>query len=33
MAVDEDTIRLAKGKNPATVVTVMPDGRPQALPS
>lgn len=28
---DEDTIRLAKGKNLATVVTLMPDGQPQAL--
>ena len=31
MALDEDTIRLAKGKNLATVVTLMPDGQPQAL--
>lgn len=31
MALDEDTIRLAEGKNLATVVTLMPDGRPQAL--
>ncbi|MCU1491525.1 MAG: class probable F420-dependent enzyme [Acidimicrobiaceae bacterium] len=30
MALDEDTIRLAKGKNLATVVTLMPDGQPQA---
>jgi PPOX class probable F420-dependent enzyme len=30
MALDEDTVRLAKGKNLATVVTLMPDGRPQA---
>jgi PPOX class probable F420-dependent enzyme len=28
---DEDTIRLAKGKNLATVVTLMPSGQPQAL--
>jgi PPOX class probable F420-dependent enzyme len=28
---DEDTARLAKGKNLATVVTLMPDGQPQAL--
>jgi PPOX class probable F420-dependent enzyme len=28
---DEDTVRLAKGKNLATVVTLMPDGQPQAL--
>jgi PPOX class probable F420-dependent enzyme len=32
MALDEDTARLAKGKNLATVVTLMPDGQPQALP-
>ncbi len=31
MALDEDTVRLAKGKNLATVVTLMPDGQPQAL--
>ncbi len=31
MALDEDTIRLAKGKNLATVVTLMPNGQPQAL--
>ena len=31
MTLDEDTIRLAKGKNLATVVTLMPDGQPQAL--
>jgi PPOX class probable F420-dependent enzyme len=30
---DEDTIRLAKGANLATVVTLMPDGQPQALPT
>jgi len=28
---DEDTVRLAKGKNLATVVTLMPGGQPQAL--
>jgi PPOX class probable F420-dependent enzyme len=28
---DDDTIRLAKGANLATVVTLMPDGQPQAL--
>ncbi len=31
MALDDDTIRLAKGPNLATVVTLMPDGQPQAL--
>jgi PPOX class probable F420-dependent enzyme len=31
VALDEDTIRLAKGKNLATVVTLMPNGQPQAL--
>jgi PPOX class probable F420-dependent enzyme len=31
MPLDEDTVRLAKGKNLATVVTLMPDGQPQAL--
>jgi PPOX class probable F420-dependent enzyme len=31
MPLDEDTIRLAKGANLATVVTLMPDGQPQAL--
>jgi len=31
MALDEDTVKLAKGKNLATVVTLMPDGQPQAL--
>jgi len=30
MALDEDVVRLAKGKNLATVVTLMPDGQPQA---
>jgi PPOX class probable F420-dependent enzyme len=28
---DDDTVRLAKGANLATVVTLMPDGQPQAL--
>ncbi len=31
MALDEDVTRLAKGKNLASVVTLMPDGQPQAL--
>ena len=31
MALDEDVTRLAKGKNLATVVTLMPNGQPQAL--
>lgn len=31
MALDEDVVRLAKGANLATVVTLMPDGQPQAL--
>jgi len=31
IALDEDTVRLAKGPNLATVVTLMPDGQPQAL--
>ena len=31
MPIDEDAARLAKGKNLATVVTLMPDGQPQAL--
>ncbi len=31
MPLDEDTVRLAHGKNLATVVTLMPDGQPQAL--
>jgi PPOX class probable F420-dependent enzyme len=30
MALDQDTIRLAKGKNLASVVTLMPNGQPQA---
>jgi PPOX class probable F420-dependent enzyme len=28
---DDDTVRLAKGANLATVVTLMPNGQPQAL--
>jgi len=31
MPLDQDTVRLAKGRNLATVVTLMPDGQPQAL--
>ncbi len=31
MPLDQDVIRLAKGKNLASVVTLMPDGQPQAL--
>lgn len=31
MLLDQDTIRLAKAKNLATVVTLMSDGQPQAL--
>ena len=31
MPLDEDVVRLAKGRNLATVVTLMPDGQPQAL--
>ncbi len=31
MPLDADTSRLAGGKNLATVVTLMPDGQPQAL--
>lgn len=31
MPLDEDAVRLAKGKNLATVVTLMPSGQPQAL--
>jgi PPOX class probable F420-dependent enzyme len=30
MALDEDAVRLAKGKNLASVVTLMPSGQPQA---
>ena len=32
MALDENVVRLAHGKNLATVVTLMPDGQLQALP-
>ena len=31
MQLDADVVRLAKGKNLATVVTLMPEGQPQAL--
>jgi PPOX class probable F420-dependent enzyme len=31
MALDENAVRLAKGPNLATVVTLMPNGQPQAL--
>jgi PPOX class probable F420-dependent enzyme len=31
MPLDADAVRLAKGRNLATVVTLMPDGQPQAL--
>jgi len=31
MPLDEDVTRLARGKNLATVVTLMPNGQPQAL--
>ncbi len=31
MPLDEDAVRLAKANNLATVVTLMPDGQPQAL--
>ena len=31
MALDEDVVRLAQGKNLAAVVTLMPGGQPQAL--
>lgn len=31
MGLDDDVLRLAKGKNLATVATLMPDGQPQAL--
>src|SRR5262249_42248851 len=31
MPLDADVMRLAKGKNLATVVTLMPNGQPQAL--
>ena len=30
MSLDENLVRLAKGENLATVVTLMPDGQPQA---
>ena len=30
MPLDQDTVRLAKGKNLASVVTLMPNGQPQA---
>jgi PPOX class probable F420-dependent enzyme len=30
MPLDQDTVRLAKAKNLASVVTLMPDGQPQA---
>jgi PPOX class probable F420-dependent enzyme len=33
MPLKEDVVRLAKGKNLATVVTLMPNGQPQALPT
>lgn len=33
MKLDDDVVRLAKGANLATVVTLMPDGQPQALPT
>jgi|SRR5215471_16683547 len=33
MALNKDVARLAKGKNRATVVTLMPGGQPQALPT
>ncbi len=33
MTIDADVHRLATGKNLATVVTLMPDGQPQALPT
>jgi len=33
MALDAYVIRLAKGPNLATVVTLMPDGQPRALPT
>jgi len=31
MPLDQDTVRLARAANLATVVTLMPDGQPQAL--
>lgn len=30
MPLDDDTVRLAKGRTLATIVTLMPDGQPQA---
>lgn len=33
MPLDDDVVRLARGTNLATVVTLMPDGQPQALPT
>ena len=33
MPIDADVHRLATGQNLATVVTLMPDGQPQALPT
>ena len=33
MPLPDAVVRLAKGKNLATVVTLMPDGQPQALPT
>ena len=30
MPLNEDVVRLVKGKNLATVATLMPDGQPQA---
>jgi hypothetical protein len=33
MPLKEHVVRLAKGKNLATVVTLMPAGQPQALPA
>jgi PPOX class probable F420-dependent enzyme len=33
MPLDQNVVRLAKGKNLATVVTLMPNGQPQALPT
>jgi PPOX class probable F420-dependent enzyme len=33
MPLNENVVRLARAKNLATVVTLMPDGQPQALPT
>lgn len=33
MPLDDDVVRLARAANLATVVTLMPDGQPQALPT